>query len=1472
MSIVAKRKASRYKAADKLGIPASFVGTVVCLLTVLIFGFSVAGALGTASVGASGVAESVTDSVTANGLTSNEAGAASDSSAADTGTSATSAEVGETSSDDDVAAQSDTGDDDANATDSGSDSDDDSATDSDDYGTAMDGAVTIHLHAAVNNEWKYVGRDGTLYDSSSDEGYEPITVTKQADRAGGNRAIIPADVLETALKPFGFTADSEIKRANQPTVDWGNYLFGYCDSGSSTIYNDVTPQYVSSQGKWYVFTKGYSYIHMDTGDKSLDLYYLPANRNDGAFTTPASFFADGTTRQTDNAQVLADNSFYPVTVEDEDGNIYGADETLPTGYIMTSAGDSKKTFTIKKPTAENYKWQVVAADGKVADVTSVTDNGDGTLTYTFSSVTGPVTFRAIEYNPNVFTLTYTASMLDSDKETLGNIAASNQVITENATIDDGQTTKTVDIDTTTAGDTYTFLSPDTDIATVYWTQATTRKFIYSFMGWKIEGQDTVYAAGDTIDMSLLKSFASATGNVNIKSVWLGNDTNTSSPHIRSANFYLNLDCEILDVDGSSSSTGQANYTESIFSTRVSGTDTFGAGGFTLYPLDSSASSSEVDAKIRNATAKGEGIKPPASWTNYTQDGVTFERIPTDEEIMEQVRASDSQIKIDDVVIPKENITTSNFTVRWYVVKYDTTDGWHVDGVLVAKKSRLVVSKTFEGETDAIAQFKKLHGYESLDEYDTDSDFHINVTHEAEVDGEETTVTDYELLLVPDSSLDHNDATDRRYGYSSYDESTNTYTWVVDSRQNRDYTVKELNYYLEDTDTWNNLTWHEVHNSSSDYNTNGWKEYNTVAGASVKVVAAAYPDDVPDSALPTVGFRNVYVHKGTLAIFKNDYITDAAMAGVKFSVTQQDSEAVSSLYQKTGTNEYTTDTTVVDQSSGEYTKVDDGKATTDVNGVFYLSLAAPSSQSDKSATYVLTEDKTTAEGYDGADTIAFTMSYNSGIVGDVITSGGSTAVDPWAKAGDNSFILNIYNRSAEYTSVTAKKQWADGTTDKKPVTVQLWRSYGPVTEIVPEQGAGANSTLADVAGNKASNEVQLSATNNWTFSWGNLPLFINNQPVTYLLRETWIGDPQDSSSVAYDPSADPNDGFLDYAVTTEAARYVDGDLPGVTVDNPRSAYTHDTSSWTDDSGATIYASHVLLMVNNAEVKGVISFTKADREGQDSRPLSGATFELYSDAACTKVLDTKTTGEDGIVTFSKQPAGTYYIKETQAPAGYSFDAAAVYQAVVSNGTPAITKVGDAKQTSVTIITNKFGAGLTIKKIGGGDIATSAGIAGAEFMLAKENGSGDWATAQRLTTNANGELTFTGLDQGTYTLTETKVAPGYEVTGDILLTFTVETEDGKTVFKFNNDDFDKDTEAGFVSYESQSTDSNIAYKLTVRNKALYDLPTTGRVGLLPITLAGVALMCVAVWFWFARSGDATSSAGGNAGSGRRGGGRHA
>lgn len=154
-------------------------------------------------------------------------------------------------------------------------------------------------------------------------------------------------------------------------------------------------------------------------------------------------------------------------------------------------------------------------------------------------------------------------------------------------------------------------------------------------------------------------------------------------------------------------------------------------------------------------------------------------MPTDEEIFRKIRNSKEEVIKSDpnnpdnkVIIPKENLTTDKYAIRWYVLKYQNSDGWHIDGVLVEKNAKVIIKKTFVGDSEAIAEVKK--------------NYSITVTKSNDPSDERT------LTLQEASSSDSTSL-----GYTTYDKATETYTWVVEGYQGEQYTVKEHNYTAKD---------------------------------------------------------------------------------------------------------------------------------------------------------------------------------------------------------------------------------------------------------------------------------------------------------------------------------------------------------------------------------------------------------------------------------------------------------------------------------------------------------------------------------------------------------------------------------------------------------------------------------------------------------------------------------------------------
>lgn len=142
----------------------------------------------------------------------------------------------------------------------------------------------------------------------------------------------------------------------------------------------------------------------------------------------------------------------------------------------------------------------------------------------------------------------------------------------------------------------------------------------------------------------------------------------------------------------------------------------------------------------------------------------------------------------------------------------------------------------------------------------------------------------------------------------------------------------------------------------------------------------------------------------------------------------------------------------------------------------------------------------------------------------------------------------------------------------------------------------------------------------------------------------------------------------------------------------------------------------------------------------------------------------------------------------------------------------------------------------------------LTGAEFTLTSTT---DQTKSFRSISDANGNINFTGLDAGTYTLVETKAPAGYALSGKeytvtitptynnagILTSYTVTTttmEDGEVV------------PVGEFSY-SADNQTGTGRPANIVNTTLGELPTTGGIGTTIFTIIGCLIMIGAAFMFF-------------------------
>ncbi|WP_141558991.1 MSCRAMM family protein, partial [Bacillus wiedmannii] len=155
-------------------------------------------------------------------------------------------------------------------------------------------------------------------------------------------------------------------------------------------------------------------------------------------------------------------------------------------------------------------------------------------------------------------------------------------------------------------------------------------------------------------------------------------------------------------------------------------------------------------------------------------------------------------------------------------------------------------------------------------------------------------------------------------------------------------------------------------------------------------------------------------------------------------------------------------------------------------------------------------------------------------------------------------------------------------------------------------------------------------------------------------------------------------------------------------------------------------------------GQFEIVKVDAEDK-AKVLSDAEFEVYKDG---KKVETLRTDKTGKVISQKLESGTYTLKETKAPQGYTLLKEEIEVVVEANKVVQV-QVENAKE---------LGSLQVIKK----DAESGKVLEDAEFRL--KNGNGQ-VVGEAKTTNKDGVVQFENLVPGKYTLEETKAPEGYK-----------------------------------------------------------------------------------------------------------------
>ena len=1272
--------------------------------------------------------------------------------------------------------------------------------------------LPINAYVVIDDKWTPIADEWTWDSTANKFTGGKLTIPEDQTTGVGNneRYYITENQLQTI---FGkYDPAIEVKDTNY----FAHEMIRPKDS--SKIWADTA-----------VFTVG--------SEKCIPLYQT-SNKNNGAtiYYTPKKTGGKNGLEKNDPVALKANCLKYSISANNKKGYPYvNTSAELPEkAFFDTEA----KNVSITLPNFSNSAIQWVAKNANGKDCTNhfaQTSNKSNTTTYTLNQTDGIQ--QQYIFEPKNADQELRVVYNTDVKKSLENIFSEtgrkdHQTVVQPCNIKGSTTYTTPEIQKDAA---YKVLCPDDDYAVVVVKDTQySKQYYYTFDCWEVTtvgGQKHTILAGGKLDYTKLQEYANEDAEVQLQAKWKLLDAKNRPD---SVNFFVGLSCEILDYGGNTKSQPKENFTkDSVYSTRIHGTDRVigrelkdekgNKSGIYVADALNANTAFDLDEDLRNAakniplcvTSDDKSIYYCPLDEGVDKAEITVDSMPTDEEIFRKIRNSKEEVYKSDpnnpdnkVIIPKENLTTDKYAIRWYVLKYQNSDGWHIDGVLVEKNAKVIIKKTFVGDSAAINEVKK--------------NYSITVTKS---DDSKDTRT---LTLKAASSSDSTSL-----GYTTYDEATDTYTWVVEGYQGEQYTVKEHNYTAKDITSeetsragalrkaFTSTSRYSIHNAENhEHDTNGDKLY---PDEGVSVTMDAYAADIDAQYYQTVHLTNIYAQAGILTLSKADRVTGHGLGNVQFKLSNQNGSPLKLLC-RPNTNQYSVET----QQAGKlgYTKpVPDNIVQTDANGYVQLRLP-PLIDGDTldvsyEGKYYLEE--ILPEGYTGAKKISIIVTDDAKVHFKIVALDGSNkdATSTWLDPNAPNDAPILYNTSKMLTTVTAVKKWTATTLEasKVPVTVQLCRNGRPLENV-----------------SEKAYTKELNADNHWQYTWENLPLYVDGKIAKYSLRELSIGDTKYDANVLSDYDTD---GYEEYEVTKEATKYYEGEDSPIQSDNTvdESKFKHELAAWKDNSGKMHYSNHALLVIRNAPVSADISFEKVDAE--HGRALANAQFTLYSDEQCTQ----KVTGEGfqnpevsyqefGTVQFNNLPAGTYYFKETKAPPGYEADDT-VYKAVIRNGKTDITPMPkgreeESKQSNGVTVTNVSKMKLTIKKVDmDGNLITSSP---ATFKIQEGTDS------TKIQQTNNGEITLTNIAEGEQYIFEVSAPAGYK-TLDTHVTLQIENGEIKCIEE------NPDREHWILK-----SNGDCSYTLTVRNEPLVSLPSAGGRGYPLALLLGAGLMCgasgLALW----------------------------
>ena len=232
--------------------------------------------------------------------------------------------------------------------------------------------------------------------------------------------------------------------------------------------------------------------------------------------------------------------------------------------------------------------------------------------------------------------------------------------------------------------------------------------------------------------------------------------------------------------------------------------------------------------------------------------------------------------------------------------------------------------------------------------------------------------------------------------------------------------------------------------------------------------------------------------------------------------------------------------------------------------------------------------------------------------------------------------------------------------------------------------------------------------------------------------------------------------------------------------------------------TVFMPIVNAAPDLSKTEGSLKITKYEIGDKGQQLLAGVTFDIYkvgddqtstelpTDSAILATKQSKTTGTDGVVTFTSLALGRYLVVESDAPANV---VSKIANFLVDVPMTSADGTGLVYDVEVSPKNNTVYGGVTLTKA---DYLASEAMAGVKFELQKLNGQtwskyGEELTTANGTTDADdagtilekGTIVVTGLPAGSYRFVETATLQDYILNNQATYNFEVSmANDGKTV----------------------------------------------------------------------------------------------